>query len=360
MARAQNFFIALMAGLALAACKPEADADPRLDDRVVQVTTVQVADAGALSFTGFVAARVQSDLGFRVPGKIIQRLVDTGQRVSAGQALMRIDPVDLRLAISAQLEQVAAAKARAIQAAADEERYRRLVDSGAVSKQSYDQAKAAADSAAALLSAAQAQESEARNQGDYSLLYADADGTIVETLAEPGQVVAQGQTVIRLAHAGPREASVDLPETIRPKIGSLAQATLYGSSLTVDARLRQLSDAADVRTRTYEARYVLEGAGAQAPLGATVTLTLSDDVASTQLEVPIGAIDDEGSGSGVWLVDESNSTVSFRLVHVTQFGAETARLTSGVKAGDQIVAIGGHFLHEGQHVRLADSKAAMQ
>ena len=157
----------------------------------------------------------------------------------------------------------------------------------------------------------------------------------------------------------PREASVDLPETIRPKIGSLAQATLYGSSLSL-MRVCDSSRMRRIRTRTYEARYVLEGAGAQAPLGSTVTLTLSDDAAPTRLEVPIGAIDDEGHGSGVWLVDGPSSTVSFRLVHVTQFGADTARLTSGVKAGDQIIAIGGHFLHEGQHVRLEDSKAAMQ
>ncbi len=360
MARAQNILIALMAGLALSACKPEADADPRLEDRVVEIATVHTADIGALSFTGLVAARVQSDLGFRVSGKIIQRLVDTGETVKAGQALMRIDPVDLRLAISAQVQQVAAAKARAIQATADEERYRKLVASGAISKQTYDQAKAAADSNIALLSAAQAQESEARNQGDYSLLYADADGTIVETLAEPGQVVAQGQTVIRLAHAGPREASVDLPETVRPKIGSLAQATLYGNSLSVNARLRQLSDSADPRTRTYEARYVLEGEGASAPLGSTVTITLSDDAFANGFEVPIGAIDDEGHGSGVWLLDPASSKVSFRLVRVAEFGAETARLKDGVRAGERIVAIGGHFLHEGEHVRPADSKAAMQ
>jgi len=359
MPRIQTIFL-LIAGLALSACKPEADADPRLADRVVQVASVHAAERGTLSFTGVVAARVQSDLGFRVSGKVIQRLVDTGQTVVAGQPLMRMDPVDLGLAISAQNQQVAAARARAVQTAADEERYRQLVYSGAISRQAYDQAKAAADSAAALLSAAEAQEREARNQGDYALLHADADGTVVETLAEPGQVVAQGQTVIRVAHAGPREASVDLPETIRPKIGSLAQATLYGSSTMVKARLRQLSDAADLRTRTYEARYVLEGAGAQAPLGATVTLTLPDDAAVAGLEVPIGAIDDEGHGPGVWLLNEASSKVSFHPVQVVDFGAETARLAGGVNDGDVIVAIGGHFLHPGEHVRLADTKAAMQ
>lgn len=352
--------LVVFAGFGLSACKPEAVADPRLADRVVEVTSVQLAEGGSLRFTGVVAARVQSDLGFRVSGKIIQRLVDTGQTVKAGQPLMRIDPVDLGLAISAQAQQVAAARARALQAGADEVRYRKLTSEGWVSQQAYEQVKAAADSATALLSAAEAQEREAQNRGDYALLYADADGTVTETLAEPGQVVAQGQTVVRLAHAGPREASIDLPETIRPRIGSHAQALLYGNSTIFQARLRQLSDAADPRTRTYEARYVLEGAGAKAPLGATVTLTLPDDTTTAGLEVPIGAIDDEGRGSGVWLVNEAASRVVFHPVNVVQFGAQTARITGGVHNDDLIVAVGGHFLHEGEHVRIADGKAAMQ
>ncbi len=360
MSRALISLLAPLAGLALSACKPEAVADPRQVDRLVQITMAQEADRGSRTFTGLVAARVQSNLGFRVQGKIIERLVDTGQTVVAGQPLMKIDPVDLHLAIAAQAQQVAAAKARAIQAAADEDRYRRLIGSGAISMQTYDQAKAAADSAKALLAAAEAQENEARNQGDYSLLYADADGTVVETLAEPGQVVAQGQTVIRLAHAGAREASVDLPETVRPKIGSTAEASLYGNATSVSAHLRQLSDAADLRTRTYEARYVLDGIGAQAPLGATVTLTIPNEASGTNAEVPIGAIDDEGHGPGVWLVDETKETVRYQPVKVVQFGAETAVVSQGVKPGERLVSIGGHFLHDGQHVRLSDTKAAMQ
>lgn len=360
MSRALTCLIVPIAGLALSACKPEAQADPRQVDRLVQAIVAREAESGSRTFTGVAAARVQSDLGFRVQGKIIQRLVDIGQTVTAGQPLMKIDPVDLHLAITAQAQQVAAAKARSIQAAADEDRYRRLIGSGAISMQTYDQAKAAADSARALVAAAEAQENEARNQGDYSLLYADADGTVVDTLAEPGQVVGQGQTVIKLAHAGAREASVNLPETVRPRIGSVATASLYGNTTIVSAHLRQLSDAADLKTRTYEARYVLDGIGAQAPLGATVTLTIPNDASGTNVEVPIGAIDDEGKGPGVWLIDEANTTVSYKLVKVTQFGAETALLSNGVKPGDRVVSTGGHFLHDGQRVRLSDSKAAMQ
>src|SRR3954464_736910 len=122
-------------------------------------------------------------------------------------------------------------------------------------------------------------------------LLADADGTVVETLGEPGQVVSAGQTVVRLAQAGPREAVVALPETIRPAIGSVAEATVYGSDgLRYTAHLRQLSNSADAQTRTYEARYVLDGEAAAAPLGATVTLRLTGQANEPEIQVPLGAV----------------------------------------------------------------------
>jgi RND family efflux transporter MFP subunit len=355
-----SLLTATAAAIALCGCRPHQDADPRTADRLVQVAVVKQAGSAQSTYTGLVAARVQSDLGFRVPGKVVQRLVDAGQVVKAGQPLMKIDPTDYTHAITARTGELAAARAKWVQAAADERRYRGLTASGAVSQLAYDQAKAEADSAQALLSAAEAQAKVARDQGDYAVLLADADGIVVETLAEPGQVVTPGQTVIRLAHAGPREASVDLPETTRPTLGSAAQVNLYGGARQFSARLRQLSDSADPRTRTYEARFVLDGEGAEAPLGATVQLTLPNPQKAATLEVPIGAIDDEGKGPGVWVLDGTNSTVSYRPVHVEQFGGESALLSDGVQAGERIVAVGGHFVHEGEHVRAIDDKAVMQ
>jgi RND family efflux transporter MFP subunit len=363
MSRARPTTLAIAATLStlsLAACKAHQEADARTTDRLVLVTPVEASPGITHTYTGLVAARVQSDLGFRVPGKVIERLVDTGQVVKAGQPLMRIDPTDYLHAVTAQAGDVAAAKAHWIQASADERRYRGLVASGAVSQILYDQAKATADSARALLSAAQAQEQVARNQNDYAVLLADGDGTVVETLAEPGQVVAAGQTVVRLAHAGPREAVVDLPETIRPAIGDLAQVSLYGDTVHASAHLRQLSDSAEPQTRTYEARYVMEGDGASAPLGATVTLTLNASRQATTVQVPLGAIDDEGKGAGVWVLDRGTSRVTFTPVKVSDLGGETTDVTGDLHLGDDVVSTGGHFLHEGDHVRIADEKAAMQ
>jgi RND family efflux transporter MFP subunit len=280
--------------------------------------------------------------------------------VKRGQTLLRIDATDYTHAIAVQAGDVAAARARWVQAAADEQRYRGLVQSGAISQLTYDQAKASADGARALLSAAEAQEKLARNQGDYSILSADADGTVVETLAEPGQVVVAGQVVIRLAHAGPREASVDLPETERPKLGTPAVASLYGGAVTSSARLRQLSDAADPRTRTFEARYVLDGEGAKAPLGATVTLILADSQQLAATQVPLGALDDEGRGPGIWVVNPGTSRVTYRPVQVRELGGETAILSQGANVGEVIVSMGGHYLHEAERVSSVTVRAAMR
>jgi RND family efflux transporter MFP subunit len=269
---------------------------------------------------------------------------------------MRIDVTDYEHAITTQVQTVEAAKAKADQTAADEIRYRGLVSTGAVSASTYDQIKATADAARAQLQAVEAQAKVAQDQGDYALLVADSDGTVVDTLAEPGQVVAAGQTVVKLVHAGPREASIYLPETVRPAIGSIVQATLYGQDKNVLARLRQLSDAADPATRTFEARYVLGGADATAPLGATVTIQLPVTAGANGFDIPVSAITDRGKGSGVWVLDPKTSTVSFHPVKILQMNAEEASL-DGIQAGEQIVAMGAHLLQEGQKVRVADDKA---
>src|SRR3989454_12137186 len=311
---------------AVAAChNAAASIDPRTQNPLVRVATVQTSAQGDRSFNGIVAARVQSDLGFRVPGKVLERLVDTGQTVKRGQALMRIDPSDLRLATRAHEEAVAAATARARQTADDEARYRDLVPTGAVSASAYDKLKAAAESARAELNAATAQADVARNETGYAVLLSDADGVVVETLGEPGQVVAAGQVVVRVARAGRREAVIQLPETLRPAIGSIGRASLYGNGLAGPATLRQLSDAAKPHTRTFEARYVLEGSLADTPLGSTISIQISDGRGSTPaLQVPLGAIFDPGKGPGVWLVQGESPQVAWRAVQISGLSDEAA------------------------------------
>jgi RND family efflux transporter MFP subunit len=359
--RLSSAVIAVALPLALVACSESTSADPRTEAPLVRAATVRGAALASRSFTGTVAARVQSDLGFRVSGKVLERLVDTGQIVKRGQPLMRIDPVDLQLAMHAQQQAVAAARALAKQTAADEARYRELRRTQLISASVYDQAKAAADSARAQANAATAEAEVAANASRYAELVADADGVVMETLAEPGQVVDAGQVVVRLARAGPREAIVQLPETLRPTVGSIGQATLFGNgNVTVPTRLRQLSDAADPLTRTFEARYVLEGVLANAPLGATVTVQIADGPSSDRggLQVPVGALFDAGKGPGVWLIKGDPARVAWQPVAVQRVGDEEARVAGRLKPGDRIVALGAHLLREGQPVWVAEQGLA--
>jgi RND family efflux transporter MFP subunit len=348
--------ITVVLPLALAACGEKAATDPRTEAPLVRAATVQGAGSAYRSFTGTVAARVQSDLGFRVSGKVLERLVDAGQTVHRGQVLMRIDPVDLKLAVHAQQEAVAAAKARAGQAALEEARYRALRGTGAISASAYEQVKATADAAQAQLSAAEAQADLARNASRYADLVADGDGVVMETLAEPGQVVNAGQPVARLAHAGRREAVIQLPETLRPAAGSVGQATLFGKEGAASpAKLRQLSDSADRLTRTFEARYVLDGELANAPLGSTVTIQIPDGRSGKPdgLQVPIGALYDAGKGPGVWVISDNPSRVSWRPVAVGSVDDAEAHVTGGIRPGERVVALGAHLLREGAQVRVA-------
>ena len=345
--------VATFVALAIPAQEASAVSDPRQEPPMVRLVTPNRVGGSERGFTGTIGARVESNLGFRVAGKIVERLVNVGEQVKSGQPLMRIDETDLRLALIAKRNAVAAARAIVVQTDADERRYANLMNDGWTSKQRYEQAKAASDTAKAQLAAAEADAGVAENQATYSVLVADADGTVTQTLGEPGQVVSAGQAVVRLAQSGPREAVVALPETIRPAIGSLAEASLYGSDgRRHTAHLRQLSDSADPQTRTYEARYVLDGEAASAPLGATVTIRLASQASQPEAEVPLGAVLDDGSKTGVWVLDRATSTVHFRPVKLVRVTSETAMI-SGVNSGDPVVSLGAHLLQEGVRVRTA-------
>lgn len=347
-----------VAVMATGCSKPVAK-DPRLQSPRVEIFKAEAADSNSRTYTGIVEARVQSNLGFRVGGKILERCVDVGQRVQKGQVLMRLDPEDLKLSAAAEQANVVAARAKYTQTKTDEARFAALVASGAVSRQEYDHAKAALDSAKAELDAAESQARVSDNSSEYAVLLADANGVIVRTLGEPGQVVAAGQTVIQLAHDGPREASISLPEGVHPDLGSTASARLYGQNQAYPAKLRQLSDAADPASRTFEARYVLEDEAASAPLGSTVTITLVNkpNAGNDFTQVPIGALFDPGSGPGVWVVN-GESEVKFRHVEIASIGQETAVLSNGVTPGEKVVALGAHLLHEGEVVNLEKAKKA--
>jgi RND family efflux transporter MFP subunit len=324
--------------------------------RMVRAVTVISAGSDSMEYTGVIHARTESDLGFRVSGKILEKLVKAGDHVKRGQALMQLDPTDLRLAANAAQSAVEAARAQNKRALADELRQRDLVAIKAVSVQEYEQAKSAADATTAQLNSAIAYSRQLDNQARYAVLRADADGVIMDIPADVGQVVGAGNVVVRLAHDGAREAVVNLPEGNTKFAKNKASASLYADSAqTFPAKLRELSAMADPLTRTYQARYSLDGLGRNAPLGATVTVHLygeARNVAMQQYEIPVGALYDGGTGTSVWVINPNTSTLSRRRVEVAKLGSETALVSSGLAPGERILALGAHLVKEGERVKI--------
>ena len=262
----------------LAACDDHAASATAKPERPVQVERVAFENENATrEFVGVVRARYETDLGFRVAGKIVSRVVNVGDRVKVGDVVARLDPQDLKLQVESAEAEFAAATSSLHQAASDLDRYTTLKTRGWASIADFDRKKAAKDEAEGRLERAKRSLDLAHNQLDYSDLKADADGVITATLAEPGQVVAIGQPVVRLAHRGEKEAVVALPETwLAEARSSKATVQLWsGPGRNFTARLRELSPQADAATRTYAARFTIDNPDNSVALGMTATVTLS-------------------------------------------------------------------------------------
>jgi RND family efflux transporter MFP subunit len=329
--------------------------------RVVEIDTTRQGAEEAMHFTGVVRARTESNLGFRVPGKISERLVSAGDRVKKDQPLLKLDPVDYQLALQAARAAVEAARAVTTQAVLEQERIRGLVEKRVEARDLLEKVTAAADSSAARQRAAEAQADQIANQAGYTTLFADSDGVVMSTLTEPGQVVSAGQPVIVLARDGEREAAVDIPENSLAQIrNQTATARLYlNPGATVPATLREVSGVADPVARTYEARYVLAGDAAGFPLGATVTVRVAATQEATQpmAEIPLAGLIDRGDGAAVWVVDPHTSSLQKRAVSIARLEDETAWISRGLQQGDVVVSLGAQLLNYGQVVRLEKSSA---
>src|SRR5215212_8188000 len=245
----------------LAACGDAATSATSKPARAVQVQDVAFqTEQSNREFVGVVRARYETDLGFRVAGKITTRIVNAGDRVRAGDVIARLDPQDLKLQVESAEAELGAATSNLAQAAADLTRYTTLRERGYAAVADFERKKAAKDEADGRLERARRALDMARNQLAYAELKADADGVITATLAEPGQVVAIGQPVARLAHRGEKEAVVALPETwLGEARAAQASVRLWSDpERRFAARLRELSPQADPMTRTYAARFTIE------------------------------------------------------------------------------------------------------
>ena len=337
----------------LAACGDAATSATTTPERPVQVKYITFqTDETSRDFVGVVRARYETDLGFRVAGKITTRIVNAGDRVRAGDVIARLDPQDLKLQVASAEAELAAATSSVAQTTSDEQRYGTLRARGYAAVADYERKKAAKDEAEGRLERAQRALDLARNQLGYADLKADADGVITATLAEPGQVVAIGQAVARLAHRGEMEAVVALPETwLGEARTTRATVKLWaGPERRYAARLRELSPQADAMTRTYAARFTIENPNDTVALGMTATVTLSHATDASLAKLPLAAILNRGTGPSVYVVDKSGK-LELRPVMVASFTADMALVTSGVSDGERVVTLGVQKLDAGQIVR---------
>jgi RND family efflux transporter MFP subunit len=350
-------FAALALLIVLAGCDAQTAPVPKAG-RPVQVQAVSF-NSGTMSrdFVGVVRARYESDLSFRVAGKMIARKVNVGDHVRAGDVIAELDSQDLQLEAQSAEAEFAAATSNLDQAAADLKRYTKLKERGFASNADYDRKKAANDEAEGRMERARRSLDLARNQLAYAELKADADGVITVTLAEPGQVVAIGQGVARLARDGAKEALVALPETWLGEARN-AQATVRlwtDRDKIFAAHLRELSPQADAATRTYAARFDIESADDTVAFGMTTTVTLSRAGDERAARLPLSAILNRGKGPSVFLVDASD-TLELRPVTVASFTEDVAVVTSGVSDGDKIVTLGVQKLEAGAKVRVVEAE----
>ena len=349
---------ALAAFLLLAGCEANTAPAPITVERPVRVQRVSFENADAKrEFVGVVRARYETDLGFRVAGKIVTRIVNVGDRVQVGDVVARLDPEDLKLQVQSAEAELAAATSNLAQASADFARYSTLKTNGWASLADFDRKKAAGDEAQGRLDRARRSLDLARNQLGYAELKADADGVITATLAEPGQVVAIGQPVARLAHRGEKEAVVALPESwLAETRKSKATVRLWADrDRSFDAHLRELSPQADPATRTYAARFTIDKADDAIAFGMTATVTLSQAADAKVARLPLSAILNRGTGPSVYAVDASGA-LALKPVTVASFTEDAALVSSGVGDGDRIVTLGVQKLEAGLKVRTVESQ----
>jgi RND family efflux transporter MFP subunit len=317
------------------------------------------AGAGQDVYSGEVRARHEADLGFRIGGKIVARLVDTGATVKKGQPLARLDPQDVQLNADAARAQLAAAQADYGFAKAELERYADLVAKKFVAQTVYDGKLNAHNAAKARLDQAQAQLDVSRNQAAYATLAADQDGVITAVLAEPGQVVTAGQAVVRLAQPREKEVVVNVSEN---KLAALRAAKTVAVSLwsapekIYEARIREISPGVDAATRTFTVKVSLPGADAAVALGMTANLLVQGDAAGRLAVLPMTALTETAGAPAVWVFDPATGKVALRAVKVGEYREGAVTITAGLADGEQVVSAGVHKLVAGQVVRALDTQ----
>ncbi|CAM3312799.1 efflux RND transporter periplasmic adaptor subunit [Polaromonas hydrogenivorans] len=348
--------LASVAALLVACSRP---APPEEPVRAVKLITVGTsAYASRYEYAGEVRAQVESRLGFRVGGKLIKRQAELGQRVLAGQVLAQLDPQDYRLAFDAARAQVSAAATNRNLAAADFKRYQALKDQNFISGAELERREATLKAAQAQLEQAQSQSAVQGNQRNYAVLTADVSGVVTAVEAEPGQVVAAGAPVLRIAADGVRDVVFSVPEdrVAGLNVGAPVKIRIWAQNTELTGKVREVAASSDPVTRTYPVKVSMD-AKAPPPLGATVYVTVEAGVPSGTpvIKLPSSALRREGQATTVWVLDKAAMTVRSQVIQVATADGNEVVVASGLEPGMQVVSAGVHVLSPGQKVSIYQS-----
>lgn len=342
----------LILATALAACSRTAPSEEPI--RAVKVITVGMqAPASTLEYAGEVRARVESRLGFRVGGKVLDRSVEPGQHVKAGQLLARLDPQDLKLAADAARAQLAAARTNHALAAADFKRYQGLKNQNFISDAELERRDAVVQTARAQLDQAQAQWSVQGHQAAYASLHADVAGVVTAVLAERGQVVAAGTPVFQIAQDGVRDVVFSVPEdkVAAIRIGTEVQIRRWSTPGMLEGLIREVAASADPVTRTFTVKVAVPTKDELA-LGSTVSVLpmALQHSGVPVIKLPTSALRQEGQATAVWVLDGTSMTVKSQIVQVATADGNEVVVAGGLQPGMQVVVAGVHVLAPGQNV----------
>jgi membrane fusion protein, multidrug efflux system len=353
----KTLFLLAGATLVLTACSPPAP----LEEPVRAVKVMTIGSAGVTSsdeYAGEVRAQLESRLGFRVGGKIIKRQAELGQRVKAGQVLAQLDPQDYKLAADAARAQVAAAATNRDLAAADFKRYKTLMDQNFISGAELERRETAFKAAQAQFEQARSQLAVQGNQANYAALLADVSGVVTAVEAEPGQVVAAGAPVLRIAADGVRDVVFSVPEDklAAIRVGAPVKIRLWAQATELPGKVREVAASSDPVTRTYPVKVSIDAKEPPA-LGATVYVMpqLAGGAGAAVIKLPTSALFQMGQSAAVWLLDPASMTVKPQIVELAGVDGNEVIVAAGLQPGMRVVSAGAHVLSAGQKVSIYQS-----
>jgi membrane fusion protein, multidrug efflux system len=347
-----NIAVAALLAMTVAGCnKP---APPTEAARPVRTVTVEHrAEGEIVSLTGHVRAKDQASLAFRLDGRMIERPVNVGDVLKAGQVVARLDPQIPDNALRAAEANLASLEAVLTEARLTFGRKQELLQNGWTPRANFDEAQQKLLTAQAQVDAAQAQVRIAREQQSYTELYADAPGAVTATGAEPGEVVRAGQMIVQLARQGGRDAVFDVPEQLirtGPRDPRVDIVLNDDRNVRAVGRVREVAPQADAATRTYQVKVGIADPPDAMRLGATVTASIQLS-APPGVEVPASALTEVDGHPAVWVVDPQSQSVSLRNVAVLRHDPATVVISEGLETGEVVVTAGAQTLHPGQKIR---------